>query len=241
MLDVNSPVPLYEQIKEDIKDKIRNKEWKEYRKVPAEAELVERYQVSRVTVRKALALLVEEGYLEKKQGIGTFVAQPRIQERIQYSSSFTRGCLAAGMHPGCKVLKKEILEGNHKSYKKLGIGPKQKVLHLERLRFADEEPVSLENMYFSFDKYGFLLWEDLTGSIYSIFEQRLNIDLAGEDVRHRGILSVEKAGTRYGNLFHIAANEPVFVLDTVVSLGTEVIYTGRDYCLGSRYCYEIQR
>lgn len=241
MLDMNSPVPLYEQIKENIKRKIEEKEWKEHRKVPAEAELVELYNVSRVTVRKALALLVEEGYLEKKQGIGTFVVQPRIQQRIQYCSSFTRACIASGMEPGCQVLKKEILEGVHKEYKSLGLGAKEKVLHLERLRLADGEPVSIEHMYFSFEKYGFLLWEDLTGSVYSIFQQRLKMDLTGEDAAHKNFLSVERAGAGYGRRFHVTANEPVFVLESMVYYKEELVYVGRDYCLGSRYCYEIQR
>ena len=75
MLNQNSTIPLYEQVKEAIKLKIEQKEWKENTRVPSETELMKIYEVSRVTVRNALALLVDEGYLEKKQGIGTFQTQ----------------------------------------------------------------------------------------------------------------------------------------------------------------------
>ena len=82
MLNQNSTIPLYEQVKEAIKLKIEQKEWKENTRVPSETELMKIYEVSRVTVRNALALLVDEGYLEKKQGIGTFVSKPRIKKII---------------------------------------------------------------------------------------------------------------------------------------------------------------
>ena len=88
MLNQNSTIPLYEQVKEAIKLKIEQKEWKENTRVPSETELMKIYEVSRVTVRNALALLVDEGYLEKKQGIGTFVSKPRIKKIIFHKGEF---------------------------------------------------------------------------------------------------------------------------------------------------------
>ena len=82
MLNQNSTIPLYEQVKESIKQKIEQKEWPENSRVPSEIELMKMYEVSRVTVRNALTILVDEGYLEKKQGIGTFVSKPRIKKII---------------------------------------------------------------------------------------------------------------------------------------------------------------
>ena len=105
MLNQNSTIPLYEQVKEAIKLKIEQKEWKENTRVPSETELMKIYEVSRVTVRNALALLVDEGYLEKKQGIGTFVSKPRIKKIIFHRASFTQSCAGAGLVPGTKVQK----------------------------------------------------------------------------------------------------------------------------------------
>ena len=119
MLNQNSTIPLYEQVKEAIKLKIEQKEWKENTRVPSETELMKIYEVSRVTVRNALALLVDEGYLEKKQGIGTFVSKPRIKKIIFHRASFTQSCAGAGLVPGTQVLKKEVVEGKSNYRKSL--------------------------------------------------------------------------------------------------------------------------
>lgn len=239
MLNQNSTIPLYEQVKESIKQKIERKEWKENSRVPSEAELMKIYDVSRVTVRNALALLVEEGYLEKKQGIGTFVSKPRIKKIIFHRSSFTQSCERGGLKPGTELLKKEVIEGKNAYRKNLQLPPNDKLVHIERLRFADGEPVSLEHMYFSYKEYGFLLWEELEGSVYSIIRDRLGIDLTEKNRKNRNILSVEKAGTRFGKIFGVAPSEPVFVMETLVYHGEKPVYAGRDYCLGSRFCYEV--
>lgn len=239
MLNQNSTIPLYEQVKESIKQKIEQKEWKENTRVPSETDLMKIYEVSRVTIRNALALLVEEGYLEKKQGIGTFVSKPRIKKIIYHRCSFTQSCIRGGLKPGTKLLKKEVIEGKNPYRKYLKLNPDDKLVHIERLRLADGEPVSLEHMYFSYQAYGFLLWEDLEGSVYSIIKKRLKLDLTEKNKNNRNILSVEKAGTRFGKIFHTAPSEPVFVMETLIYHGNEPVYAGRDYCLGSRFCYEV--
>ena len=239
MLNQNSTIPLYEQVKEAIKQKIERKEWKENTRVPSETELMKMYEVSRVTIRNALALLVEEGYLEKKQGIGTFVSKPRIKKIIFHRSSFTQSCEQEGLRPSTQVLKKETIEGKSAYRKCLQIDPDDKLVHIERLRFADDEPVSLEHMYFSYKKYGFLLWENLDQSIYSIIRDRLGIDLTDKNPRNRNILSVEKAGSRFGKIFNAAPSEPVFIMETLIYHEDKPVYAGKDYCLGNRFCYEV--
>lgn len=240
MLNKNSTIPLYEQVKESIKQKIEQKEWKENTRVPSEAELMEFYHVSRVTIRNALSLLVQEGYLEKKQGIGTFVSKPRIKKIIFHRSSFTQSCERGGLKPDTQVLKKEVLDKKSAYNSLLKLEESDKLVHIERLRYADGEPISLEHVYLSYQKYGFLLWENLEGSLYAIIKNRLNIDLTERNSNSSNILSVEKAGTKFGKLFHVAPSEPVFVMETKIYHGEEPVYVGKDYCLGSRFCYEVR-
>ena len=73
-LDVNTPVPLYEQLKNLLQSQISTGIYSSGEKLPAEAELCSKYEVSRVTVRRALDDLVADGALERKQGKGTYVA-----------------------------------------------------------------------------------------------------------------------------------------------------------------------
>ena len=171
MLNQNSTIPLYEQVKESIKQKIEQKEWTENSRVPSEIELMKMYEVSRVTVRNALTILVDEGYLEKKQGIGTFVSKPRIKKIIFHRASFTQSCVKAGLKPSAQVLKKEVIEGKNYHRKNLQLEADDKIVHIERLRFADNDPVSLEHMYLSYKKYdyisGYLIVPRILGTVFS--------------------------------------------------------------------------
>jgi GntR family transcriptional regulator len=75
-------LPLYQQVKEDIKAAIENGRYKPQEKIPAEPELSAEYSVSRITVRRAIEELCSEGYLVKMQGRGTFVSSPRIHRKM---------------------------------------------------------------------------------------------------------------------------------------------------------------
>jgi GntR family transcriptional regulator len=77
LLDKSSAVPLYAQLAEKLKEKILKGEWKDGEKIPPELELMEKYGVSRATVRAAIDALVAEGFLVKRHGIGTFVRKFR--------------------------------------------------------------------------------------------------------------------------------------------------------------------
>ena len=134
---------------------------------------------------------------------------------------------------------KEVVEGKNSYRKSLQLEADDKVVHIERLRFADNEPVSLEHMFFSYKKYGFLLWEDLEKSVYSIIKERMKVDLTFENKKNRNILSVEKAGSRMAKIFGVAPSEPVFIMETLIHSGDDPVYIGKDYCLGSRFCYEV--
>lgn len=72
MINTNSSIPLYYQLKEEIKDKIEKGYFKRGEKLPSEAEMVKQYGIGRLTIREALSHLVKEGYVEKQHGKGTF-------------------------------------------------------------------------------------------------------------------------------------------------------------------------
>ena len=88
LLDRKGSVPLYEQIKNIIEQQIKNGELKEGEKIPSERELCEIYDVSRITVRQAIALAENEGLLYRSQGMGTFVAKPKIKQELTRVNTF---------------------------------------------------------------------------------------------------------------------------------------------------------
>ena len=112
VMSENTFVPLYQQIKDDIKSAIEHGKYKPKEQIPTEPELSAEYSVSRVTVRRAVEELCSEGYLVKQQGRGTFVSTPRIHRKFSVSNqvvSFTKTCREYGMLAGAKVAERKIV------------------------------------------------------------------------------------------------------------------------------------
>ena len=100
-------VPLYQQVKDDIRAAIESGKYKTNEKIPPEPELSAEYSVSRITVRRAVEELCAEGYLVKMQGRGTFVSKPRIHRKFasgRGTASFTETCKEYGMVPGLSLI-----------------------------------------------------------------------------------------------------------------------------------------
>ena len=116
-LDSGNEMPLYQQLKEEIKGKITDNTFPYGSKIPTETELSEIFQVSRITVRRAIQELCQENYLVKKQGKGTFVKHAKVARKIKYLLGFSKSCEANGMVPSRKVIKREIVEYQMKMQK----------------------------------------------------------------------------------------------------------------------------
>ncbi|SKC85761.1 GntR family transcriptional regulator [Maledivibacter halophilus] len=147
IIDKNSPIPLYYQVKEDIVKKIKNKELKVNDRIGSENELVKTYNVSLITIRKALAELVNEGYLYRIQGKGTYVAERKVN-RVLNIMSFTEETREKGFKPEIKVLELKIVE-DEAIAEKLNIHKAQSIIKIKRLRLADDIPVALQTSYIS--------------------------------------------------------------------------------------------
>lgn len=147
MLDEQSPVALYHQLKEILMDKIKRKEWLPDTKIPTERELCELYNVSRMTVRLALNELQKEGCLYRKQGKGTFIKTPKIEQRLQNFYSFSEEIRKMGMTPSASVLRFETVSSNEDIAGALGLKQGDDVYIIKRLRLADQEPFALETSY----------------------------------------------------------------------------------------------
>ena len=124
--------PLYKQLKDLILKEIEEGRLKPNQKIPTELELSERYQISRMTVRKSLAQLVDEGILAKKQGKGTFVQEPKMTEDLSSPNSFTNLCKRNGKVPGGRTLKFILEEATDRDMKELKLEPGEQVIRVER-------------------------------------------------------------------------------------------------------------
>ncbi|MDQ6595156.1 GntR family transcriptional regulator [Bacillus salipaludis] len=238
MLKQDNQIPLYIQLKESIRSSILNGQLKFGDQIPTELELSEEYKISRITVRKAILDLVEEGYLVKKQGKGTFVNKRKIERKIVHFLSFTDACKANGMKASSKVFKKEIIQPTPKDKERLQLDEGDALLFIQRVRYADESPIMIENNYFSYKDFHSLLNENLDDSVYKILEEKLNVkpDRAGELT-----LEIVRATEEEVNLLHTSSGEPLFYMETTVyDENDRPVHIGKQYILGDSYKYNLK-
>jgi len=156
MLNQDSMTPLYVQLMNEVEKSIKNGEYKPGDKLLTETEMAKKYGVSLITVRKAIGSLMEEGLVVRKQGKGTFVTRPKLSRNMKKLQSFSEMCAQMGVVPGAKMLENRLVPADARVAEALGIEPGSNVVHISRLRYADQEPVQIETSYFPL-KYAFLL------------------------------------------------------------------------------------
>ena len=124
--------------------------------IPSERQLIAEYGVSRITVREALGQLVNEGYLERVRGKGTFVAHRPVQSTL-HLASFTEEMRAMGHVPTTVVLVREERVPPSDTAAALRLGEHDTAYHLKRLRMADGAPVSIDDAWLAADDVATLL------------------------------------------------------------------------------------
>ncbi|MDX1417311.1 MAG: GntR family transcriptional regulator [Candidatus Promineifilaceae bacterium] len=197
-----SKSPLYEQIYLLLRNKISDGQLRPGDLLPSEPELVERYQVSRATIRQALEELANDGLIQRKQGRGTFVAPPKVEQGLLRIVSFTEDMQHRGLKPGTKLIAAELIPATELLARHLEVPIHEPLARIERLRLADGEPMSLEMSYLVYRYCPGILEEDYTRfSLRKMLEDRYNLRFSNAHQTIRAInaskeiaqaLSVEK-------------------------------------------------
>ncbi|WP_431803739.1 phosphonate metabolism transcriptional regulator PhnF [Halobacillus andaensis] len=171
MVDKKSPLPMYYQIEEDLKQRITNQEFKTSDMIPSERELSETFEVSRMTVRQAITNLVNEGVLYRVKGKGTFVAEEKIEQPLQGLTSFTEDMKTRGMEASSKLLTFEKMSAPLDITRKLQLNEGAEVYKIQRVRFADQKPMAVETNFLSAAMFPELDEQTVLGSLYNYIEK----------------------------------------------------------------------
>lgn len=139
--------PRYQQLAEHIAGLIACGSLEDGSPLPAERELAERAEVSRVTVRKAMDALSGRGLIEQRRGSGSYVRReaPRLQQSLSSLVSFSETMEARGFRSTSRVLRAGLFSPSPDEMMVLGLGPEARVARLRRLRHADDTPIALEH------------------------------------------------------------------------------------------------
>lgn len=178
MINKNSPVPIYHQLEEYIKQQIEAGILREAAVIPSEREFAEVFQISRMTVRQAINNLVLEGYLTRQKGRGTFVSKKKVEQELQGMTSFTEDMLSRGMNPSSTLLSFQIIPADKNTALDLKIEENDSVYKIKRIRLADGAPMALETAYIPVEIVPGLTEENSNLSLYQYIEQHLSLSIS---------------------------------------------------------------
>src|SRR5208337_2595287 len=138
-------MPAYKKIQATIVKRIENGQLKPGDAVDSERELAKIHQVSLMTARHALTALEREGLVQRRRGAGTFVAPPKIH--FNKLTSFTEQMAGRSLSACSKILSFELVDNEHEVAARLALTADTRLLKLERLRLAGDEPFAIETCY----------------------------------------------------------------------------------------------
>ncbi|MGE3621197.1 MAG: GntR family transcriptional regulator [Acidimicrobiia bacterium] len=167
MLDRARALPLWAQLEAELRSRLARGEFDV--SFPTEQQLVAEYDVSRPTVRQALAALLEDGLLVRRRGRGTSVVAPRVEQSLPGAYSLARAISATGRTERSQVLVAERAAPPAAVAARLALRPGADAVHVERVRFADDEPLAVDRSWLPVELGAPLLEADLThGSLYDV-------------------------------------------------------------------------
>lgn len=229
-------IPLYIQLERALRTKIEQGEYSKGDLFPTEKELMEIYQVSRVTVRQAMARLVQTGYIRIRRGIGTDVVYDKIEEQIEGVISFTEEMRKHNIFMKTSYCNMELVKPSEQVAKQLQISLTEKCYCLKRVRNVDEKPIVYTVTYLKKIKELHLDSHYYTESLYQYLREKHGIWIeSGKDTLEAALPSLE-----IQKYLEIEAQMPIFIRtrQTFLSSGEPYEYS-RCYYPGNRYKYTV--
>lgn len=214
-------IPAYQRIQGKIRKTIETGNLRPGDAVPSERELARIHDVSLMTARHALASLEHEGAVERRRGVGTFVAAPKIH--FNKLMSYTEQMGSRSLNACSKVLLAKIIDDEQDVNARLALSPKSKVVKIERLRHAGDEPFALETCYLSAAQFSGLVSAPLQReSLFATLERNYNIELGYADEE----VDATAADQRTAELLGVPKREPLLRIRQVIysTKGVVILY-----------------
>ena len=228
-------VPIYRQLADLLKEQIETGIYKPGQQIPPESRFCEEYGISRVTVRKAIEILTEEGILVKQQGKGTFVAVSMIVESSNAKGSFTMSCRQNNVEPSTHFISCGPMAATGAIGKELNLQKDEHIICIKRLRCANGVPVIFETDYIASSEHSYLLGADLENtSLLEVMKKNSNLIYSGfEDV-----LDVRYADEEQAEYLNCKRGTPVLgVYQKVFAQNNKILYINDQVILSERYKY----
>jgi GntR family transcriptional regulator len=228
-LDQNSPTPLHTQFEVLIKEKVQSGQWKPGEQIPSERELMRLAGISRATVRQTLSSLVNQGILQKNQGRGTFVTQPRYEQPLQILYSFSEQLRSIGVKLNDKVLEQSLHAASDDLAQRLQINPGDQVICLKRLRSVRNTPMMVSFAYIPFMLCPNLLHENFDTSLYVLLATKYNIPI----IRATDRLESVACDSNTAHLLGVPRKTPLMYVERIAITTNNIpLHVGYNYIRG---------
>jgi GntR family transcriptional regulator len=214
-------IPAYRRIQGKIRKTIETGDLRPGDAVPSERELARTHDVSLMTARHALASLEQEGAVERRRGVGTFVSAPKIH--FNKLMSYTEQMGSRSLDACSKVLLAKIIDDEQEVNARLALSPKSRVVKIERLRHAADEPFALETCYLSAAQFSGLVTAPLQrDSLFATLERDYSIELGYADEE----VDATAADQRTAELLGVPKREPLLRIRQVIysTKGVVILY-----------------
>jgi len=239
-LRLKEGVPKYIQIGAWLMEMIQKGRYGESDKLPSEAKLSGLFHVNRNTVRQAISDLVAKGYVQKRNGVGSFVTNRPLQPvkyTLQHISSFTDDMTRMGIVPKTRLIRQSVIEAPIEVSEKLMLGKEKMVILTERVRLGNNVPLVIERSYLPHKEFKEILKMRLTGSLYHLLTKKFQVELHRSIQTFRAItLSGEDAA-----LLGVPAGSPGIFLESVIydskNIPVEVLHA---FHRGDKYIFEVE-
>jgi GntR family histidine utilization transcriptional repressor len=222
--------PLYERVKDSISRRIMAEEWPAQFRIPREDELAQEFDVSRLTVQRALRELQTEGLLVRMQGRGTFVVGPKMQCAVFELKDLAEEIMENGGVHTSEVVTLDMLSSDDPRARLLPVRPGTRVFHSRVVHKEDGTPIQLEDRFVNADEAPDYLQQDFTRiTTYAYLRQATQVTSVDNTIRAIRIDEASKS------LLQIDENQPCLLIDRRTWRGSVPVTRSRYVYPGDRY------
>lgn len=198
--------------------------------LPTEDCLIARFEVSRITVRRAIQNLVSRGLVEIKRGRGTFVAAPKITQELTELTGFVEDMQTLGRKPTAHLVGKKIVAVDETVAHELALTRGERAVRIHRVRLADGVPISFDETYLPLEIGKKILANNLrTEPIFSLLERKYNIPLVEAEYKLEAVAATADVSAA----LRVPKGSPIFLIErTSYSTGGRPVDYERLYYRG---------
>jgi GntR family transcriptional regulator len=230
-------IPRHSQISQWLRSQIDKGVYEAEEKLPSENELAKKFDVSRVTIRRALQSLESEEIIYRCQGLGSFVSETRTPHNLVRLTDFNEDMAKAGLDASSEVREFQTIDAPLWLTAPLNIQEGTKVIQVDRLRLANGNPIAFDSTWLPI-LYGQLLTKEKlqNNTIYKVLEEEYDIPVIRGSYR----FSAEVADQALSNELDVETGTPLLLIDrTTYTIGNKPLYYQKRYYRSDRVMYEM--